>query len=276
MAQAGGGFQQLVDLHVQCGGEGVQVGVHWASRLDVGLATSIMGTPCAPPHPLEWIIKVLPGVGAEGQCCGDDQPQPDHDSRDHAGGGDQRGHDVLPAGADDERSPLGSRIIAARDAFTAMTHQRPYAAQLTTQQALAELHRCADGQFDPKSSPSYPASCRHGHHPANQEHDDHRHPDASSLSAEREIFAVRRLLAGPARTRWSARRCPPGCPSGSRGSGPAGARGRFRRGRRGCGAEAERARRRRRPRPEADHRRWHRRPRTRHRRSRMASGRACW
>ena len=49
-----------------------------------------------------------------------------------------------------EQIPLGSRIIAACDAFTAMTHQRPYAPQLTTEQALAELRRCAGKQFDPQ------------------------------------------------------------------------------------------------------------------------------
>jgi hypothetical protein len=54
--QVGGGFQQLVDCDVQCGGEGVQVGVHRASRLDVGLATPIMGTISLLPPPLESII----------------------------------------------------------------------------------------------------------------------------------------------------------------------------------------------------------------------------
>jgi HD-GYP domain-containing protein (c-di-GMP phosphodiesterase class II) len=31
-----------------------------------------------------------------------------------------------------------------------MTHPRPYAPQLTIQQAIAELHRCAGQQFDPQ------------------------------------------------------------------------------------------------------------------------------
>jgi diguanylate cyclase (GGDEF)-like protein len=55
-----------------------------------------------------------------------------------------------PDGLAGEQIPLGSRIIAACDAFTAMTHQRPYAPQLTTDQVLAELHRCAGEQFDPQ------------------------------------------------------------------------------------------------------------------------------
>ena len=35
------------------------------------------------------------------------------------------------------------------DAFDAMTSDRPYAARRTSQEALAELRRCAGTQFDP-------------------------------------------------------------------------------------------------------------------------------
>jgi diguanylate cyclase (GGDEF)-like protein len=55
-----------------------------------------------------------------------------------------------PDGLAGEQIPLGSRIIAVCDAFTAMTHQRPYAPKMTTEQAIGELHRCAGGQFDPQ------------------------------------------------------------------------------------------------------------------------------
>ena len=55
-AQLGGMLQGIVDGDVQCGREGVQVGVHRASRLDVGLATPIMDTLATSPHPLESII----------------------------------------------------------------------------------------------------------------------------------------------------------------------------------------------------------------------------
>jgi diguanylate cyclase (GGDEF)-like protein len=49
-----------------------------------------------------------------------------------------------------EQIPLGARIIAACDAYTAMTAPRPHADQLTTEQAIAELDRCAGSQFDPQ------------------------------------------------------------------------------------------------------------------------------
>ncbi len=54
-----------------------------------------------------------------------------------------------PDGLASEQIPLGARIIAVCDAFTAMTSQRPYAAQLPIPKAIAELGRCAGTQFDP-------------------------------------------------------------------------------------------------------------------------------
>ena len=48
-----------------------------------------------------------------------------------------------------EQIPLGARIIAACDAFVAMTSPRPHAEQRTIPKAVAELRRCAGTQFDP-------------------------------------------------------------------------------------------------------------------------------
>ena len=48
-----------------------------------------------------------------------------------------------------EAIPLASRVIAACDAFSAMTSGRPYRAALGRPQAIAELRRCAGTQFDP-------------------------------------------------------------------------------------------------------------------------------
>ena len=46
--------------------------------------------------------------------------------------------------------PLGARIIAACDAFDAMTSDRCYQTARTLPDALAELRRCAGTQFDPE------------------------------------------------------------------------------------------------------------------------------
>jgi diguanylate cyclase (GGDEF)-like protein len=54
-----------------------------------------------------------------------------------------------PDGLAGDQIPLGARIIAVCDAFTAMTSSRPYAPQLTVPEAIAELRHCAGSQFDP-------------------------------------------------------------------------------------------------------------------------------
>jgi HD-GYP domain-containing protein (c-di-GMP phosphodiesterase class II) len=55
-----------------------------------------------------------------------------------------------PDGLSGDDIPLGSRIIAACDAFDAMTTDRPYQPAVPVPQALGELRQCAGGQFDPR------------------------------------------------------------------------------------------------------------------------------
>jgi HD-GYP domain-containing protein (c-di-GMP phosphodiesterase class II) len=45
--------------------------------------------------------------------------------------------------------PVASRVIAACDAFSAMTSGRPYRAAVSREDAIAELRNCAGSQFDP-------------------------------------------------------------------------------------------------------------------------------
>src|SRR3954454_3269630 len=54
-----------------------------------------------------------------------------------------------PHGLRGERIPLAARIIAASDAYHAMTSERPYQAAVPQSAALAELRRCAGTHFDP-------------------------------------------------------------------------------------------------------------------------------
>lgn len=44
--------------------------------------------------------------------------------------------------------PLGSRLITVADSYDALTTNRPYRSALTRNDALIELHRCCDTQFD--------------------------------------------------------------------------------------------------------------------------------
>ncbi len=48
-----------------------------------------------------------------------------------------------------EQIPVASRVIAACDAFSAMTAGRPYGDVADRAQAIAELRRCSGSQFDP-------------------------------------------------------------------------------------------------------------------------------
>jgi len=45
--------------------------------------------------------------------------------------------------------PIEARIIAAADAYAAMTATRPYSSAKTAAEAAAELRRCAGTHFDP-------------------------------------------------------------------------------------------------------------------------------
>ena len=55
-----------------------------------------------------------------------------------------------PDGVAGEAIPLQARIIAACDAFSAMTSTRPYSAQMSVGWALEEILRCEGKQFDPR------------------------------------------------------------------------------------------------------------------------------
>ena len=54
-----------------------------------------------------------------------------------------------PDGLRGDEIPLGARIIFVTDAYDAMTSDRIYRPKLSSQEALAELERCAGTQFDP-------------------------------------------------------------------------------------------------------------------------------
>jgi diguanylate cyclase (GGDEF)-like protein len=54
-----------------------------------------------------------------------------------------------PAGLSADEIPLEARILAVADAYEAMIADRPYRAGSSTEEACAELVRCAGSQFDP-------------------------------------------------------------------------------------------------------------------------------
>jgi len=54
-----------------------------------------------------------------------------------------------PAGLAGEAIPLGARILAAADAYDAITHDRPHRPALSPLAAMRELERCTPAGFDP-------------------------------------------------------------------------------------------------------------------------------
>jgi HD-GYP domain-containing protein (c-di-GMP phosphodiesterase class II) len=65
-----------------------------------------------------------------------------------------------PDGLAGTETPIGARVVAVADAFTAMTEQRPYREPRTVDDALAELRRCAGSQFDPAVVDAFIAAYR--------------------------------------------------------------------------------------------------------------------
>jgi diguanylate cyclase (GGDEF)-like protein len=83
----------------------------------------------------ERIIAAAPALGLAARLV-----RSSHEAFDGSG---------YPDGLAGNEIPLGARIIAICDAFDAMLSTRPYSPPKTTEQALAELRRCAGTQFDP-------------------------------------------------------------------------------------------------------------------------------
>jgi putative nucleotidyltransferase with HDIG domain len=95
----------------------------------------------------EWeIIRGHPGAGAEllqnfpelALACNAVR----HHHERYDGGG-------YPDGLAGEEIPLEARIVAAADAYSAMTSERPYQKPVSKGDAIEELRRCSGAHFDP-------------------------------------------------------------------------------------------------------------------------------
>jgi diguanylate cyclase (GGDEF)-like protein len=84
----------------------------------------------------ERIVAAAPALGGAAKLV-----RSSHEAFDGSG---------YPDGLAGAEIPLGARIIAICDAFDAMISARPYSRGRTTDEALAELMRCAGSQFDPE------------------------------------------------------------------------------------------------------------------------------
>ncbi|MEA2132170.1 MAG: hypothetical protein QOC68_79 [Solirubrobacteraceae bacterium] len=83
----------------------------------------------------ERIIAAAPALGAVARLV-----RSSHERWDGTGYPDRLAEQAIP---------LGARVVAVADAFSAMTSERPYSPSVPTQLAIDELRRCAGTQFDP-------------------------------------------------------------------------------------------------------------------------------
>jgi two-component system, cell cycle response regulator len=84
----------------------------------------------------EALVSVVPGLGGAAQVV-----RSHHERFDGAG---------YPDGLAAEEIPLAARIVAAADAFVAMTESRPYEGPRGRFEALTELQASSGTQFDPR------------------------------------------------------------------------------------------------------------------------------
>jgi HD-GYP domain-containing protein (c-di-GMP phosphodiesterase class II) len=127
--------------------------VHMAGHLHdvgkIGIPDHILRKP-GPLTAQEWeIMRLHPRIGAEilrpvHVFCG--RPGVCEIVLAHHERFDGTGY---PFGLRGAKIPLGARIVAVADAFSAMTETRPYRKALILEEAVAELRRGAGSMFDP-------------------------------------------------------------------------------------------------------------------------------
>jgi two-component system cell cycle response regulator len=138
-----------VGRHMRLDAESLDVLVRAAEMHDIGkmaIPETILDKP-GPLDPDEWVFMRRHTILGERILSAAPALVPvaklvrsSHERWDGAG---------YPDGIAGSEIPLGSRIICACDAYDAIVSARPYSLARSSEEALAELSRCAGSQFDP-------------------------------------------------------------------------------------------------------------------------------
>jgi putative nucleotidyltransferase with HDIG domain len=133
-----------------CTDDEVQL-IRWAGMLHdigkVGIPDDILRRP-GPLNNSEWaLIQRHPDVGADIVLMVSNLSQVADLIRSHHERFDGKGY---PRGLRGSQIPLGGRILAIADAYTAMTDGRVYRPPVSHADAISELKHCAGTHFDPR------------------------------------------------------------------------------------------------------------------------------
>lgn len=143
------GMAEQIALNVGYPSEALET-VHWAALLHdigkLGIPDRVLKNP-GPLTSEEWtVVRKHPQIGAEIVVNVSNLLDVAELIQNHHERWDGTGY---PNGVSGEKIPLGARIIAVADAYTAMVNHRVYRSACTPDEAVAELERCSGTIFDP-------------------------------------------------------------------------------------------------------------------------------
>ena len=142
-------WAEAVAREIDCAEEEIQ-DIRWGALLHdigkIGVPDAILRKPSKLTD-AEWVImRKHPEIGEEILASTERMRGVAALVRHHQEKWDGTGY---PDGLKGEEIPLGARILAVCDTYSAITDDRPYKKARSHDEAVAELHRCAGAQFDP-------------------------------------------------------------------------------------------------------------------------------
>ncbi|MDD5369365.1 MAG: HD domain-containing protein [Anaerolineaceae bacterium] len=143
--------------------------IHWATLLHdigkIGIPDEILRKP-GPLDTTEWaVMRRHPDIGARIVAPVKKLANVSPIIRAHH---EQFNGSGYPMGLQGEEIPLGARVVAVVDTYSAMTDDRVYRKPFTHAEAVSELHACSGTQFDPQVVEAFLRVLDRGAVPKNQ------------------------------------------------------------------------------------------------------------